>query len=69
VRVIDTVFVEFVVEETGKVTEVHLKKGIGGGCDEEAMRVVSMMNWNPGRQSGHPVPVRFTIPIRFVLKG
>ncbi len=64
-----TVYVEFVVEANGKVSSLQIKKGIGGGCDEEAMRVVGMMKWNPGLQAGQCVPVRFTLPIRFVLKG
>jgi protein TonB len=62
-----TVYVEFVVEETGEISRVTILKGIGGGCDEEAARVVKLMKYSPGRQSGKAVPVRFTIPIKFVL--
>jgi periplasmic protein TonB len=63
-----TVFVTFVVEIDGSVTDVRIVRGIGGGCDEEAVRVVKMMpNWEPGRQRGQPVRVQFVMPIRFRL--
>lgn len=63
-----TVFVTFVVERDGSVTDVRVLRGIGGGCDEEAVRVVrNMPRWQPGRQRGQPVRVQFNMPIRFVL--
>jgi TonB family protein len=63
-----TVYVTFVVEETGAVTNVKILRGIGSGCDEEAMRVVKMMpNWNPGLEKGKPVAVQFNLPIKFNL--
>jgi len=63
-----TVFVTFVVETDGSVTDVRVLRGIGGGCDEEAVRVVQMMpRWEPGRQRGQPVRVQFNMPIRFRL--
>ncbi len=63
-----TVFVTFVVETDGSVTDVRILRGIGGGCDEEAIRVVGMMpRWEPGRQRGQPVRVQFNMPIRFRL--
>lgn len=63
-----TVFVTFVVERDGSVTDVRVLRGIGGGCDEEAVRVVrNMPRWTPGRQRGQPVRVQFNMPIRFVL--
>ncbi len=62
------VFVEFVVEKDGKVTNVRVVRGIGGGCDEEAIRVVeSMPRWIPGKQRNVPVRCRFNMPIRFIL--
>ena len=65
-----TVFVEFVVERNGKITNIKVKRGIGGGCDEEAVRAVKMMpNWNPGRQNGQNVRVQFVLPIKFILHG
>lgn len=63
-----TVFVTFVVERDGSVTDVRVLRGIGGGCDEEAVRVVQAMpRWEPGRQRGQPVRVQFNMPIRFML--
>lgn len=63
-----TVFVTFVVEPDGSVTNVEILRGIGGGCDEEAIRVVRQMpSWEPGRQRGQAVRVQFNMPIRFRL--
>jgi len=63
-----TIYVTFVIDETGKVTDVRVLRGIGGGCDEEAIRVVELMPpWKPGKQSGKPVRVQFNMPIRFTL--
>jgi periplasmic protein TonB len=65
-----TVFVTFVVEVDGSVTDVRVLRGIGGGCDEEAVRVIKQMpSWVPGRQRGQPVRVQFNMPIRFTLQG
>jgi len=65
-----TVYVTFVVERTGKVTDVRVLRGIGGGCDEEAVRVIKAMpNWQPGKQRGKPVRVQFNMPIKFTLAG
>ena len=63
------VFVTFVVERDGKVTDVRVLRGIGGGCDEEAIRVVqNMPKWSPGKQRGKPVRVQFNLPIKFTLQ-
>ncbi len=63
-----TVYVSFVVDSKGKVTDVKTLRGIGGGCDEEAVRVIKLMpGWNPGKQAGKSVRVQFTMPIRFTL--
>lgn len=63
-----TVFVTFIVEKDGEISNVKALKGIGGGCDEEAVRVISMMpNWKPGMQKGKPVRVQFNMPIKFNL--
>jgi protein TonB len=63
-----TVYVTFVVEKDGSITDVRVLRGIGGGCDEEAVRVVQgMPRWIPGRQRNVPVRVQFNMPIRFVL--
>ena len=64
-----TVFVQFVVSKTGKISNVKILRGIGGGCDEEAVRVVrEMPSWIPGRQNGQAVPVMFQIPVKFQLQ-
>ena len=61
--------VSFVVDTSGIVTQVNLLNHIGGGCDEEAMRVVKMMpKWNPGMNHGKPVRVEFNLPIKFALR-
>lgn len=63
-----TVFVTFVIETDGSITDVKLLKGIGGGCDEEALRVVkNMPRWYPGKQRGVPVRVQYNLPVRFIL--
>lgn len=63
-----TVYVSFVIEKDGAVTNVKVLRGIGSGCDEEAVRVVKMMpNWIPGENKGKPVAVQYTLPIKFLL--
>ncbi|MDD2322952.1 MAG: energy transducer TonB, partial [Bacteroidales bacterium] len=63
------VFVTFVVEPNGSISNVAILRGIGGGCDEEAVRVVqNMPSWKPGKQRGRPVRVRFNMPIKFTLQ-
>jgi periplasmic protein TonB len=62
------VFVQFVIDVDGKIIDVKTVKGIGGGCDEEAVRVIEKAPaWLPGKQRGMPVKVRKIIPIRFIL--
>lgn len=65
-----TVYVSFVVNEIGNVENVKVMKGIGFGCDEEVVRVVGKMpRWKKaGKNAGHPVKVRFNIPVSFKLK-
>jgi len=63
------VFVSFIVEKDGSVNEVEVMRGIGGGCDEEAVRVVkSMPKWKPGKMKGKPVRVSYMMPIIFKLQ-
>ncbi|HKK09376.1 MAG TPA: energy transducer TonB, partial [Bacteroidales bacterium] len=58
-----TVYVTFVVEKDGSVTDVRVLRGIGGGCDQEAIEVVkNMPKWKPGKQRGKPVRVQFNMP-------
>ncbi|HLO45357.1 MAG TPA: M56 family metallopeptidase [Leadbetterella sp.] len=62
------VFVKFIVEADGSIGDVVVMKGIGFGCDEEAVRVVkSMPNWTPGMQNGKAVRVYYNMPIVYRL--
>lgn len=62
--------IRFIVSETGAVRQPQVIRGIGSGCDEEALRVVlGMPRWNPGKQHGNPVDVEYVIPIKFLLEG
>ena len=62
------VFVQFVVDRDGTLTEVKAVKGIGAGCDEEAESVIrSSPKWKPGKQRGRSVKVRMILPITFKL--
>lgn len=62
------VFVNFVVNMDGHIDRIRILKGISGGCDEEAVRMMSIMpKWIPGRQSGRPVAVQYNLPINFQL--
>ncbi|MCU0329208.1 MAG: energy transducer TonB [Chitinophagales bacterium] len=62
------VFVQFVVERDGSLTDIKAVKGIGAGCDEEAERVVKeAKKWKPGKQRGRPVRQKMVIPITFTL--
>lgn len=64
-----TVYVRFVVEPDGSITNIEVAKGVGGGCSEEAVRVVKMMpNWIPGEAFGKKVRVTYTLPINFRLQ-
>lgn len=63
------VFVEFAVDETGKVKDVAVKKGVHPLLDAEAVRVVNLMsNWNPGTENGKPVCMSMVLPIAFKNK-
>ena len=65
-----TVFVTFVVDADGSLSNVRVLRGIGGTCDEGAIRVVKAMpKWIPGRQRGEAVRVQFNLPIRFSIAG
>lgn len=64
-----TVYIVFVVEKNGTVSNANVHRGIGGGCDDEALRVVNNMPvWKAGSQQGRPVRVQFNLPIHFHLK-
>ena len=62
-------FISFVVEPDGSVSNVNVMRSLGGGCDEEAVRVVkSMPKWKPGKQRGKPVRVSYILPVNFKLQ-
>lgn len=64
------VFVQFIVGKDGQIREVQAIKGIGAGCDEEAVRVIKAMpKWKPGKQRGRPVQVRMVLPVFFKLNN
>lgn len=63
------VYLQFVVEADGKITNIKVLRGIGYGCDEEAKRVIGdMPNWIPGEQGGQKVPVYYTTRVIFQLQ-
>ncbi len=65
-----TVYVSFVIESDGRVSDIKLLRGPGGGLNEEALRVVGLMpKWKPGTRKGKPVKVLFNMPIYFKLQG
>jgi TonB family protein len=63
-----TVYASFIVEKDGSISNVEILRGIGYGCDEEVIRVISSMpNWKPGIQRGKAVRAQFNMPIKFTL--
>jgi protein TonB len=63
------VFVEFIVDRKGNATKLKIARGIGAGCDEEAMRVVALPKWQPGKQRGRAVNVKMIVPVHFQLRN
>lgn len=64
------VYVHFVVEKDGSITDVKIQRGVDPSLDKEAVRAVkSMPKWNPGKQRGKPVRVYFTLPVNFLLNN
>lgn len=68
-RISGKVYLSFVVCEDGSLCDYQILKGIGGGCDEEALRVVKQMSgkWKPGLRYGKKVRVKYNLPVSFVL--
>ncbi len=62
------VIVEFIIDKDGKVRDPKVIRGIGGGCDEEAIKAVQKVTFKPGMQRGKPVLVRYSMPINFTLQ-
>jgi len=63
------VYVQFIVDKQGNVVNPHVIRGIGGGCDKEALRVIKKAKFTPGMQRGRPVKVKMSLPIVFKLQG
>ncbi len=62
------VYVSFILDETGKVTNAKVVKGVDPLLDKEALRVVNLLpQWEPGKDEGKPVKVSYTIPVKFSL--
>ena len=62
------VFVQFVIEKDGSISNILVKRAIGGGCEEAAVEIIkNMPKWKPGKQRGKPVRFQFTLPIKFEL--
>ncbi len=65
-----TIYFQFVVDTKGNITDVKILRGIGGGCDEEALRVIKMMpSWHPGKQNGRNVRVLYNMAVSFKIQG
>jgi TonB family protein len=65
-----TVIVAFVVNTDGTTTDIEILRSVGGGCDEEVIRIVQgSPKWTPGMQRGTPVRTRMRLPLRFMLGG
>jgi len=63
------VVLSFVVEIDGSLTDMKVKGSVGGGCDEEAMRVIKLSApWTPGTQGGKPVRVAYSVPVSFTME-
>jgi protein TonB len=63
------VILSFIIDRNGKISDAKIMKGIGSGCDEEALRVINKMpDWIPGKQNGRPVMVSYYLPVEFYLK-
>ena len=60
------VFVKFVVERDGSLSDIQIFRGLGSGCDEEAIRLIqSMPKWKPGKNKGKEVRTSMTVPVNF----
>ncbi|HLG35419.1 MAG TPA: energy transducer TonB [Bacteroidia bacterium] len=67
-KVSGRVYVQFVIERDGKVSRAKIIRGIGSGCEEEALRVIKAMpKWTPGKMRGEPVQVQMSMPVNFKL--
>lgn len=70
IKLTGKVVVVFVVEKDGSITNAKIFRGLGNGCDEEAMRVIKKSpKWSPGMQNGRPVRVQLLINVHFTYVG
>lgn len=63
------VFLQFIVNERGEVENPRVVRGIGGGCDEEALKAIQKAKFKPGLQRGRPVRVQYNLPVVFKLQN
>jgi periplasmic protein TonB len=64
-----TVYLTFVISEDGSIQDIKVLRGLGGGCDEEAVRIINLMpKWIPGKQNGKAVDVQMNLPVKFILQ-
>lgn len=63
------VFLQFIVNERGEVENPRVIRGIGGGCDEEALKAIKKAKFKPGLQRGRPVRVQYNLPVVFKLQN
>ncbi len=63
------VFLQFIVNERGEVENPRVIRGIGGGCDEEALKAIQKAKFKPGLQRGRPVRVQYNLPVVFKLQN
>lgn len=62
------VFVSFIIEKDGSISNILVKRAIGGGCEEAAVEMIkNMPKWKPGKQRGKPVRFQYVLPIKFEL--
>lgn len=67
-RIQGKVYAEFTVDIDGSISEVKIYRGIGGGCDEETIRVIKdMPKWTPAEQKGKKIKVKQALPVQFYL--
>ena len=62
-----TVVLSFIVEPSGLMTNIGVEKSVGGGCDQEAIRVIEQIKWYPGKYNGKLARVRMIFPVYFIL--
>lgn len=66
-----TVIIEFIIDKTGLLKDIHTKTNLGYGLEDEVIRVFTLMGeqfqWTPGKKNGKPIDVRLELPVKFVL--